>query len=57
MAQKKWIVEEQDSAGKVTYKQEFTDHDEAISMYKYLKESHDDTNVSIEPVRSKLILG
>lgn len=57
MSPKKWIVEEQDSAGNVTYTQEFTDHDEALSMYKYLKENNSDTNVSIGPVRSKLILG
>lgn len=57
MTYKKWIVEEKDASGNVTYKQEFTDHEEALSMYKYLKESNSDTCVSILPDRGKLILG
>lgn len=57
MAQKKWLVESTDASGNTIYKQEFTDHEDALSMYKHLKESDHDTNVSINPILTKLILG
>lgn len=57
MSRKTWIVEEKDSAGNITFRQEYTDHEEANNMYNYRKTLREDTFVSIEPASTKLILG
>lgn len=52
----RWLVEEKDATGNVTYSQEFNSYDEAVGVYNDLKLKREDTTVSVEKTEKKLLL-